>query len=160
MDPHWYSTMFGVYYFAGSVVGMFAVLTLIAMAARRAKVTADLLTVEHFHDLGKLLFAFTVFWAYIAFSQYMLIWYANIPEETAWYAQRWPGAWRKISVMIAVGHFVVPFFFLMTRITKRARLPLILAALWMMVIHWVDVYWLVMPTLHPETVHLGLHQIV
>ena len=79
LDPHWYSTMFGVYYFAGSLVGIFAFMCLLAVAMRRAGLLGGALTLEHLHDLGKLLFAFTVFWAYIAFSQYFLIWYANIP---------------------------------------------------------------------------------
>ncbi len=84
LDPHWFSTIFGVYYFSGCVVGFFALLTLVVFAVQRSGRLTKAITVEHYHDLGKLIFAFVVFWAYIAFSQYMLIWYANIPEETAW----------------------------------------------------------------------------
>ena len=154
LEPHWFSTMFGVYYFSGSLVGIFALLVLLAMRARKAELTAGVITVEHFHDLGKLLFAFTVFWAYIAFSQYMLIWYANLPEETAWYAERWKGSWQSISVLIGVGHFCVPFFYLMGRDVKRTRAPLLLGAVWMLLIHFIDIHWLVMPTHHREGFHL------
>lgn len=150
LEPHWFSTMFGVYYFSGSVVGIFALLSLVSVAARRAGLVGNLINQEHFHDVGKFLFAFTVFWAYIAYSQYMLIWYANMPEETIWYAQRWVGGWKSISVLIGVGHFAVPFFFLMSRHIKRADFLLYVGAMWMLIIHYVDIYWLVMPTLHKD----------
>ena len=86
LDPHWYSNIFGVYFWSGSILASLAAVTLLALCARRFCGLADVITVEHLHDLGKLLFGFTVFWAYIAFSQYFLIWYAAIPEETTWYA--------------------------------------------------------------------------
>ena len=155
LDPHWYSTIFGVYYFAGSLVGIFALLSLLAAGLSRAGVLEGVITVEHFHDLGKLLFAFTVFWTYIAFSQFFLIWYGNLPEETVWYLHRMDGGWMNVSILLAVGHFAIPFFFLMPRTIKRKKPLLVLGALWMLAMHLLDIYWLVMPTLHHE-VHFSL----
>ena len=93
--------MFGVYYFAGCLVGSFALLAILAVAVRRAQLLSDVVSVEHYQDLGKLLFAFTVFWAYIAFSQYFLIWYGNLPEETAWYLHRMEGGWRHLTLLVS-----------------------------------------------------------
>jgi hypothetical protein len=106
--------------------------------------------VEHLHDLGKLLFAFIVFWAYIGFSQFFLIWYGNIPEETSWYLERMHGSWKPYTVGLACGHFALPFLFLMSRNVKR-RTPLLVAgATWMLLMHFGDLHWLVMPNLHHE----------
>ena len=156
LDPHWYSTICGVYYFSGAVVGLFALLVLLTVGIDRAGLLDGAVTVEHFHDLGKLLFAFVAFWAYIAFSQYLLIWYANIPEETLWFLHRWEGQWREASVVLGLGHFVVPFFFLLPRTIKRSTPALVLAALWMLAMHYLDLYWLVMPTLHRHGAHPAL----
>ena len=156
LEPHWYSTMFGVYFFAGTVVSAFAALTVLTLAFERSGHFRGVVTGEHFHDLGKLLFAFTVFWAYIAFSQFFLIWYANIPEETNWFLSRLhgtadnPAAWRPATLLLAIGHFAVPFFFLMPRTIKRNRSLLLIGALWMLAMHLWDVFWLVMPNLHRE----------
>lgn len=148
LDPHWFSTIFGVYFFAGTALGGIALLVVMAVGARWAKLTGPAVTAEHFHDLGKLLLTFVAFWAYIAFSQYLLIWYANIPEETIWYRARWQGAWRAVSVALALGHFALPFFFLLPRAVKRNTVLLLGAALWTLAAHYVDLYWLVMPVLH------------
>lgn len=148
LDPHWYSTMIGVYFFSGCVVGIFALLILLGAALCRAGLMTGALSVEHFHDLGKLLFGFTVFWAYIAFCQFFLIWYGNIPEETLWYMHRTEGSWKPVALLLAAGHFVVPFFFLMPRTIKRRTGLLVLGAVWMLLMHFVDIYWLVMPTHH------------
>jgi len=91
LEPHWFSTIFGVYFFSGAAVGGLAAVILAAVALQAGGRLTDAITTEHYHDLGKLLFAFVIFWGYMAFSQYMLIWYANIPEETAWYLQRQSG---------------------------------------------------------------------
>jgi len=146
LDPHWYSTIFGVYFFSGSVVGAFATLILVAAALTRSGILQQVITVEHFHELGKLLYAFTVFWAYIGFSQFFLIWYANLPEETTWYLRRTEGGWLTLTAGLAAGHFVLPFFFLMSQHTKRRRGLLAFGAAWMLVMHLLDVYWLVMPS--------------
>lgn len=148
LDPHWYSTIFGVYVYAGSTMGIFALLILLALAFERRGPLTGVVTIEHFHDLGKLLFGFVVFWAYIAFSQYMLIWYANIPEETVWYAHRMEHGWGPVTWALALGHFVLPFFYLLSSDVKRHRLPLAIAAVWLLAAHYLDLYWLVMPAVH------------
>jgi hypothetical protein len=150
LTPHWYSTMFGVYFFAGSFVGFIALLSVVAVAMRRAGLLETVITAEHLHDVGKLLFGFTAFWAYIAFSQFFLIWYANLPEETTWYRARLEGSWMMVSAFIMAGHFGLPFFYLMGRDVKRKGWTLALGGAWMLAMHFVDLYWLVMPTLHPE----------
>jgi hypothetical protein len=107
------------------------------------------MSAEHFHSLGKFLLAFTAFWAYVAFSQFMLIWIADIPEEVPWYILRIDGGWLWVGVFLAAFHFLVPFFLLLSRDLKRSPRSLSLVAGWMLLVHWVDVYWLVMPHLHP-----------
>jgi hypothetical protein len=144
-DPHWYSTIYGVYYFSGAVVGFFALLPFLAVLLQRAGRMQHAITREHYQDMGKLVFAFIVFWAYIAFSQYMLIWYANIPEEASWFFKRQVGPWAGVSLFLVFGHFVVPFFLLLTRRAKRRRIFLAAAALWVLLVHYVDLYWLIMP---------------
>lgn len=156
LSPEWYSTMFGVYWFAGCFVSFFAFLTLLVMAMKKWGLLTDVVGVEHYHDLGKMLFAFTVFWAYIGFSQYFLIWYGNIPEETIFFRHRLLGSWRSVSFLLAAGHFVVPFFFLMSRSVKRNATLLTVGAAWMLAMHLVDVIWLIMPTVHPYGFHFKL----
>src|ERR671912_46718 len=150
LTPHWYSTMFGVYFFAGSFVGFIALLSVVAVAMQRARLLDTIISAEHLHDVGKFLFAFTAFWAYIAFSQFFLIWYANMPEETIWFKARLEGSWKMVSILLMVGHFAAPFFYLMGRAVKRRGLTLAIGGAWLLVMHFVDLYWQVMPTLHPE----------
>ncbi len=147
LDPHWFSTIFGVYYFASSVVCFYAFMPLILVFLQRSGRLGRAVTIEHYHDLGKMLFAFTVFWAYIAFSQYMLIWYGNMPEETGWFLKRQTGDWVWVSLALLFGHFVIPFFALVSRYPKRRPALLAVAGVWMAVMHWVDLYWLAMPEL-------------
>jgi hypothetical protein len=149
LDAHWYSTIFGVYYFSGALVGIFALTILLATGLNRAGHLSGVVNQEHLHDLGKLLFAFTVFWAYIGFSQFFLIWYGNIPEETVWYMHRAHHGWDKITLFLALGHFAAPFLFLMPRTIKRSGL-LAVGCVWMLIMHWVDMYWLIMPNHHPH----------
>lgn len=155
LTPHWYSTIFGVYFFAGCVLSFFALMTVLAFVVQRAGALRRTITTEHYHDLGKLVFAFTVFWAYIAFSQYMLMWYANLPEETIWYAARQAGSWMWWSLILLFGHFLVPFLALMSRGAKRRKPLLVLGCGWMLLMQWADVYWLVMPGKSPGTIPLS-----
>lgn len=155
LDAHWFSTIFGAYYFAGSATSALAVVTLIAIYLRGRRVLDKQITFEHYHDLAKLLFSFTVFWAYMAFSQYFLIWYANIPEETIWYQHRWIGSWKTISLLLVIGHFAVPFLVLISRGAKRSTRVLAFSGLWLLFMHWIDLYWLVMPNLHPQGFQLS-----
>lgn len=148
--PHWYSTIFGVYFFAGSFVGFIALLSVVSVAMRSAGLLDTLISPEHLHDVGKFLFAFTAFWAYIGFSQFFLIWYGNLPEETIWYKARMEGSWLTVSLFLMAGHFVAPFLYLMGRTVKRKGATLALGGAWLLFMHFVDLYWQVMPTLHPE----------
>jgi hypothetical protein len=150
LTPHWYSTMFGVYFFAGAFVGFIALLSVVVVAMRSAGLLETVITTEHLHDIGKLLFAFTAFWAYIAFSQFFLIWYANLPEESIWYKARLEGSWMQVSLLLMAGHFAAPFFYLMGRTVKRKAATLAIGGAWLLLMHFVDLHWQVMPTLHPE----------
>jgi hypothetical protein len=152
LDPMWYSTIFGVYYFAGCVISVNSTLALTLMFLQSRGVLKRSVTVHHFHDIGKLMFAFTVFWAYVAFSQFMLIWYANIPEETVWYAHRVHGSWLHLTVALGVGHFALPFFGLISRHVKRNRTGLAFWAIWLLVFEYIDLYWLIMPNYSPHGV--------
>jgi hypothetical protein len=152
LTPRWYSTIFGVYFFAGSFVGYIALLSVVVVAMRRAGLLDTVISAEHMQDIGKLLFAFTAFWAYIGFCQFFLIWYGNLPEETFWYKARLEGSWKQVSVLLMAGHFAVPFFYLMGRAVKRRDSTLAAGGAWLLAMHFVDLYWQVMPTLHPEGV--------
>jgi hypothetical protein len=153
LESAWFSTMFPVYFFAASCCGYFA-FQILAMyfVQRKGKLLGEI-TIEHYQDAGKLLFAFgIVFWAYIAYSQYMLIWYANLPEETPWYMARQIGGWGAITLLLLFGHFLGPFLVLISRHPKRRRGVLAAAATWMLLVHIIDIYWLVMPEV-PKAVH-------
>jgi hypothetical protein len=150
LDPHWWSTMFGVYFLSGGAVGFMAALIAICLALRRAGYLVDAINIEHYHDLGKWLFALTVFWGYIAFSQYMLIWYGNLPEETVWYIKRLAGGWSGWRPFLVAAHFAVPFFLMLPRASKRSTAALAWFAAWMLLMHYLDLYWIVMPLLHPS----------
>ncbi|MFO0566057.1 MAG: hypothetical protein U0263_10375 [Polyangiaceae bacterium] len=150
LEPTWSSTIFGVYYFAGAVVSFNSFLALSVMWLQKNGRLAKSVTSEHFHDIGKMMFAFTAFWAYIAFSQFMLIWYANIPEETEWYHVRAHGGWGTVTYLMVAVNFVIPFFGLMSRHVKRNRKALGFWAIWILVVHWLDMFWLVKPHMHTE----------
>ena len=143
--PHWYSTMYGVYYFAGAMVAFYAFLALTLVGLQKAGLLKTAVTTEHYHDVGKFMFGHTVFWAYITFCQFMLIWYANIPEETEYFMMRMEGGWDKISLAMPIIHFFIPFFFLISRHVKRNTTGLIVGALWLMGVHIIDIYWNVLP---------------
>ncbi|HEY6908627.1 MAG TPA: hypothetical protein VI356_04600 [Myxococcales bacterium] len=156
LQPTWYSTIFGLYVYAGSFVASVALLCLVVTGVRSsAHPLAAAISVDHQHNLGKLLLAFVAFWAYMAFSQYMLIWAGNLPEELIWIDRRSHGVWRPVGILILLGHFLVPFFLLLSRELKRSPPALAAVAAWMLVIHYIDVYWVVMPAADID--RLGLH---
>ena len=150
LDAHWYSTMFGVYFFAGAILSCYAFMTLVIVLLRRKNYMGGAVSGEHMHDMGKLLFAFTVFWAYIGFSQYFLIWYANIPEETMYFLHRFEGNWLIVARVLVAGHFVVPFLVLMPRAIKRTMPFLLFFSVWILAFHYLDLYWNIMANLHHE----------
>jgi hypothetical protein len=146
LDPHWFSTIFGVTYFAGAFMAFLAFTILIAKWLGRKGYLREAITVEHYHDLGKLLFGFMVFWTYTNFSQYMLIWYANLPEETRWFADRAEGGWGAVGTILVFGHFFIPFAFLMSRHVKRNSVALSVGAIFLLVIHCFDMQFLILPS--------------
>lgn len=149
LDPHWFSSIFGVYFFAGAIWLFFAVLPLIFWRLQANGRLEGAITPDLYQEMGKLLFAFTVFWAYIAFSQFMLIWYANLPEETGWYLKRWEGGWTVVGLLLIVGHFFLPFLVLMSRASKRDPKILVPAAFWAIAMQWLDLYFIIMPEYQP-----------
>ncbi len=155
LDAHWFSTIFGVYIFSGAFLAIMSFIILVGYYQKRNNVLSEIITVEHYHDLGKLTFGFIIFWAYMAFSQYFLIWYANIPEENYWYLYRWDSSWEYVSLVVIFGHFVIPFVGLITRAAKRNITFLAFMAVWILLMRWVDLYWLVMPTHHQQGVHFS-----
>ena len=160
LSPHWYSTIYGVYFFAGSLVGTLAVTTILAILLKKAGLLNEWLTPSRFHDLGKLLFAFNVFWAYIAFSQYILIWYANLPEEVIFFTVRRANGWQYVSYAIIFIHFLLPFFLLLSQAAKRNLNVLLAGAVILLIAHFVDMYWLVIPNFSPEHVTFGWIEVV
>ena len=145
LAPKWYSTMFPVWFFAGSVVAIMALLALVPMALQRTGRLTHSVTVEHYHDVGKLLFGFLMFWAYISFSQFMLQWYGNLPEETEFWDHRMFGEYGWLSWTLLLGHFAFPYLILMSRETKRKKAALAAFAAWLLLMHAVDLYWLIIP---------------
>ena len=148
LDFHWFSTMWGVYIFAGSALSAMCVLVLLVTALRSAGYLEGVVTLEHYHIMGKLMLAFTVFWAYIGFSQYMLYWYANIPEETAYFLRRNTGGWNTLSIILVAGHFFLPFVVLLFQGTKKRPLLLCAVAAWILLMHMLDMYIVVLPAYH------------
>jgi hypothetical protein len=161
LDATWYSTIFGVYIFAQCALFQMACLILAALALRKGGLLGNAVNVEHFHDMGKLLFGWIAFWTYIAFAQFFLTWYSNIPDEVAWFHKRWDGNggdWMYVSVALVVMHFFVPFWFLMSRNIKRRLSLLGAGAACMVVMHVVEVYWVIFPNvgpLAPDLLDLG-----
>ena len=145
LDPVWFSTMFGVYIFAGCFLSATAFVTLISLFLRSKGILVDEINEKHYMNLGKVLFAFTVFWAYIGGFQYYIIWYANLPEEIYWFMQRWDGPWKYLSLALIFGHFVIPFSILIFNRLKRNRSVLAVMSAFVLLMHWIDMYWIVMP---------------
>jgi hypothetical protein len=145
LEPHWFSTIFGVYYFSGTVWCALAALTLTAVLLKEKGFLLPGLKNDHYYSLGTMLFAFTAFWGYIAFSQYMLIWYADLPEETTWFFHRWEGGWIYASILLIIVHFIVPFFALLSFPAKTNPKRLKFVSIWVLFAHFFDLYWLIMP---------------
>ncbi|HAY36308.1 MAG: hypothetical protein P8H65_06430 [Rhodothermales bacterium] len=158
LDPHWFSTIFGIYFFAGSFMIIMAVMALVSMMLQRKGMLTGLIKVDHYQDLGKFLFGFVVFWAYIGFSQYMLIWYGNLPEETVFYRHRLEHGWGTMSAILLIGHFIIPFIVLVGRWAKRNLALFGFMCIYMLVMHWFDFYWIVAPVLH-EHVAMSIYDV-
>lgn len=168
LDPTWYSTIFGGYYFAGSAICVMAGTILTLKLLQWQGYLKGSVTTEHFHDLGKFQFAFTFFWGYVAFSQFMLLWYASLPETAHWLARRGAstaavhqeafGAWTVVALMLLLGKLLIPFAGLLSRHVKRHGFGLTFWAAWILVFHAVDMFWLVGPELNGK-LNFGLPEI-
>jgi hypothetical protein len=156
----WFSTIFGVYFWTGGIRGSLATVVIAVLLLHRAGHLRKTITIEHLHDVAKIMFGFTVFWAYIAFSQYFLIWYGNMPEETQYFLLRRNGAWNGMSMLLPVLYFVVPFFMLLPRAHKRSPRWLAVICVWILVMHAYDLYWQIMPVLHNDTIHFDWLDVV
>lgn len=153
LEAAWFSTIFGVIIFAGSAISILAITILIGLSFYKRGLTGDAINPVHFHDLGKLLFGFVCFWTYVSFSQWMLIWYAGIPEEATWYHRRWEEGWQFVAYLLMFGHFVAPFVLLISRVQKLNLRWLQVMCFWLILMHVVDIYWFVLPHAGGFSVH-------
>ncbi len=158
VDAHWYSTIFSIYNFATAWVSTFAIIILFVLYLRRNGYL-KLVTDEHIHDLGKFMFAFSIFWTYLWLAQFLLIWYANIPEETVYYYKRWEMPFKFHWFLNLVLNFLIPFLVLMTRNNKRNPKILTFVALCVLVGHWNDIYLMIMPGAIDKQASIGLLEI-
>ncbi|OZC03237.1 hypothetical protein [Rubricoccus marinus] len=149
LEPHWFSTMWGVYYFAGGWLGSLCLITFLALLYKKSGMLQHEVTKEHIQDMGKFMFAFVVFWTYIAFSQYMLYWYGNLPEETLWFHKRAFEGYGTVGKALVWVNFVLPFLILLPRFSKRLFPLLATMAVWLLVMHWIDLWWIAMPSIIP-----------
>jgi len=156
LNYRWYSTMWGPYIFAGAAGSSMALLVLVITALRSAGYLRGVVTLEHYHIMGKWMFAFCVFWAYIGFSQYMLQWYANIPEETEYYIVRNTESWWPLSMLLVVGRFFGPFAILLLQSIKKQPHRLSIIAGWILLMQALDMYLIVLPSLHGTGVRLSV----
>lgn len=155
IESHWFSTIFGVYFFAISILLFLCILSLITILMYKNKTLENYVKKSHIHDVGKLLFGFIIFWAYIAFSQYFLIWYANIPEETFWYLKRASETWKPISYVLVIGHFIIPFFILMSKHVKKFLPVHLFMIVLLIIMSYLDIYYIIMPAFHKQfNIHL------
>ncbi len=159
LQAHWFSTIFAAYHFAGAFVSGLAMITIAAILLRRRGYLRGIVKDDHLQDLGKLMLGFSSFWAYLWFSQYMLIWYANLPEEVTFYMGRHHGAWAVVSGLNVLVCWVVPFLALLPRASKRNESFMLKAAGLLMVGHWIDLYLNVQPVFQPEAPVLGIWEL-
>jgi hypothetical protein len=146
IEPHWFSSMYGVLYMAGQGVSGLALCALFAVLLRPVLPNVNVLTTSRLHDLGNFLLAFVMFWSYVSFMQYLIIWSANLPEETPWYLRRGQGGWQVVVVLLMVAHFLIPFLLLLMRQMKRNARRLAMIAGLLLGMRLVDLTWLILPS--------------
>jgi hypothetical protein len=150
LEPHWFSTIYGVMFLVGQVLESFAFMIALLIVLSRRPPLRDFVTKQHLHDLGNLMFAFMVLWAYLSFSQFLITWSGNLPNEIPWYLRRLRGGWGWVALTLVVFHFATPFVLLLMRGVKRHADRLLKVCLLMLVIRVVDVYWLVEPSFYNQ----------
>lgn len=150
LEPHWYSTIYGMMFMLGYGLAALALMIFVVSWLSDLEPLSRVMTADHFHDLGNLLFALVMFWAYLGFSQYLIIWMANLQEEIPWYLHRTAGGWMAVAISLLVFQFILPFFLLLCRASKRAAGALAGIAALILVMRWVDLFWLVTPAFHPQ----------
>ena len=155
LDAHWFSTMFGVYFFAMSFQALFPIIILLVFWMHRKGILNNTIGKAHIYDLGAWFFGFSVFYAYIAFSQFLLIYYANIPEETLWFYHRMEGSWAFVTYALLFGRFIIPFILLLNRDTKHNHKLLVITSILVIVMHLIEIHWIVMPVLHHDGVSIS-----
>ncbi len=158
LEPHWFSTIFGFYFISATLLAGLAATTFAAVSLNEGGYLVKGLTTDHYYSFGALLFAITNFWAYIAFSQFLLIWYANIPEETFWFVARWEGGWGFVSVLLMIARFAIPYAALLSQPSKCDPKNLQRVSLFILFAHFIDLYWLVMPTFS-KTIVFGIYEL-
>lgn len=158
LDYHWFSTMWGVYIFAGAAGSSMALLVLVITGLKNAGYLRAV-NMEHYHIMGKFMLAFTVFWAYIAYSQYMLIWYANMPEETVYFKIRNTEGWHTLTSILVVGRFFIPFPLLLFQGSKKNPKILCIIAGWMIAMQLLDHYIIVLPSLHQNGIAFSIYDV-
>jgi hypothetical protein len=146
LHPEWYSSIFGIYYFASGILPAIAVVTIVTERLDRAGPLARRVNTSHYYALGRLLFAFVVFWAYITFFQFFIIWMVNRPESVAWYVARVASPWGALAIFLVFAHFVIPFALLLPYRMKRRSRFLSLIAGWILIVHYLHVHWIVVPS--------------
>jgi hypothetical protein len=148
LTPRWYSTIFGLLYWSGGFIAALSLVAVIARVARSTPAVAAAVGPSQTGALGRMMLAFLVFWAYMEFSQGVIIWIANKPDEVPWYIARGAGHWGGVFEVLVIGHFALPFLFLLSKPLKRRPTLLAIAGGWLIAMHYIDIYWLVMPALH------------
>jgi hypothetical protein len=154
LDPSWYSSIYGILIIGGQLASAMAMMIFTLVMLGREKPMQDIYQSRHFHDLGKLLFAFVMLWAYFSVSQLIIIWSGNLPEEISWYMSRLVGEWRYVGLLLVIAHFVLPFSLLLSRDLKRRPARLVWVAALMLIARLIDIYWLTAPELWPGGIHL------
>jgi hypothetical protein len=155
LEPRWYSTIYGVLIIGGQGLTALAFLIAALVWLARRPPLDRIVGREHFHDLGNLMLAFVMLWAYFSFSQYLIIWSGNLPEEIAWYLHRLQTGWRAVGIALMLFHFAVPFVLLLSRAVKREGGMLVKVAIGILIIRLVDLFWLVAPEFHHDGVSVS-----
>lgn len=160
LDPHWYSTIFGLLIIAGQVLSAFAMMIVVATLLLDTKPFGDVISPDQFHDLGKLMLAFVMIWAYLSISQFLIMWSGNLTEEIPWYLRRLHGGWQAMSLALVLLHFALPFVLLLSKGRKRNPRALAPVAIGILVMRLVDLYWLIGPELHQEGLNFNVLDIL